>query len=732
MIKTETFPVEGLMCANCAMHTERALKNMEGVENAVCNFASLEAQVTYDPARVTPNEMAEAVEKAGYKLVVLQQQAGAENNVTENIEEMRAQNFLQAKRRTIMAVLLTTVVMIINMFFVESDPRLGYPLWLLATVVVFFAGRQFYINAWKQLQQRTSNMDTLVALSTGIAYLFSVFNLLFPQVLGKDAHLYFDSSCGIITFILIGRLLEARAKANTATSLKKLMGLRPKTTTILREGRQEEIEISKVVCGDLLLVRPGEKIPVDGTVVEGSSYVDESLLSGEPVPVLKEQGSKVFEGTLNQKGSFSFRAEKVGAETMLARIIEMVREAQNSKAPIQNIVDKVAAIFVPTIIALALLSGLLWFFFGNEPGGNLTRALLSTVTVLVIACPCALGLATPTALMVGIGRAAEKGILIKDAESLETAKHIDTIVLDKTGTITEGRPTLSEPLTALTPEQRSVLLSLENRSEHPLAQALTTSLADAEAVEITNFQSLTGRGVSGSHNGTTYFVGSERLLKEQAPHLAAQSEEKTENEALTTIYFFTPNALLATLHIADRVKPTSRTALKELEQMGIEVHLLSGDSEKATAAMAQTLGITHFRGGVLPKDKADYVKQLQNSGHHTAMAGDGINDSAALAQADLSIAMGKGADVAMDIAQMTIIQSDLTRIAEAIRLSRKTTRIIRENLFWAFCYNVTLIPIAAGVLIPICGFALPPMFAAAAMALSSVSVVSNSLRLKWA
>ena len=362
---------------------------------------------------------------------------------------------------------------------------------------------------------------------------------------------------------------------------------------------------------------------------------------------------------------------------------------------------------------------MLWFLFGNEPGGNLTRALLSTVTVLVIACPCALGLATPTALMVGIGRAAEKGILIKDAESLETAKHIDTIAL-------------SEPLTALTPEQRSILLSLENRSEHPLAQALTTSLADAEAVEITNFQSLTGRGVSGSYNGTIYFVGSERLLKEQAPHLAAQSEGKTENEALTTIYFFTPNALLATLHIADRVKPTSRAALKELEQMGIEVHLLSGDSEKATAAMAQTLGITHFRGGVLPKDKADYVKQLQNSGHHTAMAGDGINDSAALAQADLSIAMGKGADVAMDIAQMTIIQSDLTRIAEAIRLSRKTTRIIRENLFWAFCYNVTLIPIAAGVLIPICGFALPPMFAAAAMALSSVSVVSNSLRLKWA
>ena len=732
MIKTETFPVEGLMCANCAMHTERALKNMEGVENAVCNFASLEAQVTYDPARVTPNEMAEAVEKAGYKLIVLQQQAGAENNMTENIEEMRAQNFLQAKRRTIMAVFLTAMVIIINMFFVESDPRLGYPLWLLTTVVVFFAGRQFYINAWKQLQQRTSNMDTLVALSTGIAYLFSVFNLFFPQVLGKDAHLYFDSSCGIITFILIGRLLEARAKANTATSLKKLMGLRPKTTVILREGRQEEIEISRVVSGDLLLVRPGEKIPVDGTVVEGSSYVDESLLSGEPVPVLKEQGSKVFEGTLNQKGSFSFRAEKVGAQTMLARIIEMVRDAQNSKAPIQNIVDKVAAIFVPTIIALALLSGLLWFFFGNEPGGNLTRALLSTVTVLVIACPCALGLATPTAIMVGIGRAAEKGILIKDAESLETAKHIDTIVLDKTGTITEGRPTLSEPLTALTPEQRNILLALENRSEHPLAQALTAPLADAGTVEITNFQSLTGRGVSGEHNGTTYFVGSERLLKEQAPHLVAQSEGKTKEEASTTIYFFTPTTLIATLHIADRVKASSRAALNELEQMGIEIHLLSGDSEKATAAMAQTLGITHFRGGVLPKDKADYVKQLQNSGHHTAMAGDGINDSAALAQADLSIAMGKGADVAMDIAQMTIIQSDLTRIAEAIRLSRKTTRIIRENLFWAFCYNVTLIPIAAGVLIPICGFALPPMFAAAAMALSSVSVVSNSLRLKWA
>lgn len=732
MITTERFPVEGLMCANCAMHTERALKKMEGVENAVCNFASLEAQVTYDPAVVTPQEMAEAVEKAGYKLIVDQQQVESNGQQVESIEEMRALNYQQAKRRTKMAVILTLIVMVINMFFVDKDPRLGYPLWLLATVVVFFSGRQFYISAWKQLRQHTSNMDTLVALSTGISYLFSVFNLLFPQVLGAEAHLYFDSSCGIIMFILIGRLLEARAKANTATSLKKLMGLRPKTTTVLRGGQQEEIEISKVQCGDTLLVHPGEKIPVDGTVADGSSYVDESLLSGEPVPVLKEAGSKVFEGTLNQKGSFSFRAEKVGAQTMLARIIEMVREAQNSKAPIQTTVDKVASIFVPAVICLALLAGLLWFFLGNEPGGNLTRALLSTITVLVIACPCALGLATPTALMVGIGRAAEKGILIKDAESLEIAKHIDTIVLDKTGTVTEGQPTLSAPLTTLTNEQKGILLALENRSEHPLAQAIVGQLTDAKAADITNFQSLTGRGVSGSYKGTTYFAGSGRLLTEQAPDLALQSEGETDTDPSTVIYFFTADTLLATLHVTDRVKPTSVTAIKELGLMDIEVHLLSGDSEKTTAAMARQLDISHFRGGVLPKDKADYVKQLQASGRHTAMVGDGINDSAALAQADLSIAMGKGADVAMDIAQMTIIQSDLTRIAEAIRLSRKTTRVIRENLFWAFFYNVTLIPIAAGVLIPLCGFALPPMFAAAAMALSSVSVVSNSLRLKWA
>ena len=508
------------------------------------------------------------------------------------------------------------------------------------------------------------------------------------------------------------------------------MGLRPQETIRLKaDGTQEIIKIAEVRSGDVLVVRPGEKVPVDGTITAGSSYVDESLLSGEPVPVEKQVGSKVFEGTINQKGSFNFRAESVGNATILARIIALVQEAQNSKAPIRRLVDKVAGVFVPTVMLIALISFFAWLLFDNIPGDSaLTRALLSAVTVLVVACPCALGLATPTALMVGIGRAAEKGILVKDAEALERAKSIDTIVLDKTGTITEGRPDVEAVQGALTAEQMRILVGLEQKSEHPLADAVVRHFADVEAAEVEAFQSKTGMGVEGTYQGQTYRVGNRKWMEELNLVLPA-----TDFSAeYTVIYFADAERVIAVLAIADRIKPTSAAAVKAFRREGLAVHLLTGDSERTAAALAQRLGIETFRGGVLPADKATYVKQLQAAGRRVAMVGDGINDSAALAAADLSIAMGRGSDVAMDVAQMTIIRSDLSQIPAAIRLSRRIVRVIRENLFWAFIYNLCLIPLAAGVLIPTFGLSLSPSLAAAAMALSSVSVVANSLRLRRA
>lgn len=758
-LQTRIFPVTGLMCANCALHTERALRGVDGVSAAACNFATLEAQVTYDPRRVTPQQLASAVEAAGYHLVL-----DAAPQPTD-IAEVRRTEYAKARRRALWAVGLTLPVMVLNIGFATAAPWVGWVLWALATPVVFGAGRQFFVGAWRQLRHRTANMDTLVALSTGISYALSVFNLLLPDVLGAEAHLYFDSSCGIVMFILLGRLLEARAKAQTATSLTSLMGLRPQVTTRLVSDaatpggrRTEEVPIGRVCVGDVLLVKPGSRIPVDGAVTEGQSYVDESLLTGEPLPALKAPGAAVYEGTLNGRGALQMRAAKVGAETTLARIIRTVREAQNSKAPVQRTVDRVAAVFVPCVIGIALLAFGLWMVFGHEAGGNFTRALLSAVTVLVVACPCALGLATPTALMVGIGRAATKGILVKDAESLELACRIRQLVVDKTGTLTEGKPRLraddaavapgdANPspsgLKSLTPHQRAVLLALESRSEHPVAQAIAAALKGEKPDETANFEALVGRGVRGESGGATYFAGNARLMRE----MGIEVNEAGDTAGTTVVYYGARDAagarLLTTLRVADRVKAGTPAALASLAALGIEVHLLSGDSEAATAALARQLGLHHWRGGVLPEQKAAYVRELKakalktkaqktSRGGAVAMAGDGINDSAALAEADVSIAMGGGADVAMDVAQMTIVSSDLRKIPEAVRLSRRTRRVVRQNLFWAFIYNATLLPIAAGALIPLYGFALPPSLAAAAMALSSLSVVTNSLRLRRA
>ena len=575
-----------------------------------------------------------------------------------------------------------------------------------------------------------------MALSTSIAFLFSVFNTFFPDFWynrGLEPHVYYEAAVVIIAFVLTGKLMEERAKGNTSTAIRKLMGLQPKKARVVRDGKELDVPLDQLNIDDLVSVRPGEQIPVDGFLTEGDSYVDESMISGEPIPVEKKIGSHVLAGTINQKGSFIIRAEKVGGETVLARIIRMVQEAQGSKAPVQRIVDKVTGIFVPVVLGLSVLTFFIWMFFGGVD--MLSHAMLSAVSVLVIACPCALGLATPTAVMVGIGKGAEKGILIRDAVSLETAGKIDTVVLDKTGTLTEGKPVVTDIVWANGDDRaKAVFFSLEKLSEHPLADAVVHYFAGVPTLNVERFGSLTGKGIEGTVDGVRYFAGSRRLLDEQGIVVGKElniEAQRLSAEAKSLVWFADSEQALAVAAIADRIKDSSVEAVRELQAAGIDVYMLTGDSRAAAGHIAEKAGIRNFEAEILPQDKAAFVKRLQTLGHKVAMAGDGINDSAALAQADLSIAMGGGSDIAMDVAQMTIISSDLRKIPEAIRLSKQTVRTIRQNLFWAFIYNLVGIPVAAGALYPVSGFLLNPMIAGAAMALSSVSVVANSLRLKY-
>lgn len=610
-------------------------------------------------------------------------------------------------------------------------------MWLLSTPVVFWCGRGFFVNAAKQLRHRTVTMDTLVALSTSIAYLFSLFNMLFPRFWlerGIHPHVYFEAAAVIIAFILLGRLLEERAKGSTTSAIRKLMGLQPKSVVVVdADGVQRTVDIGKVRRGETILVRPGERIPVDGEVLDGGSYVDESMLTGEPVAVRKEAGAQVYAGTMNRNGSFTFRAEKVGSDTMLSQIIRMVQDAQGSKAPVQKLVDRIAAVFVPVIMGIAMLAFLLWIAL--DPADGFTHGLLALVTVLIIACPCALGLATPTAITVGIGKAAGEGILVKDAESLETARKVDMVVLDKTGTVTEGRPVVTDEAWRGNREEAvQVLTGMERLSEHPLAEAVVSRFPDTAPVSIEDFRSVTGKGVSGLYNGVRYFAGNESLLHDNDvfidPELAGLAAEWAR-EARSVVWFAGKGEVIAVLAIADTIKESSVSAVRQLRAAGIKVYMLTGDNESTAREIARQAGIENFRAGVLPDQKACFVAELQQEGYTVAMVGDGINDSAALAQADLGIAMGHGSDIAMDAAKMTIVSSDLTKIPVAIKISSQTVKTIRQNLFWAFIYNIISVPIAAGILYPVNGFLLNPMIAGAAMALSSVSVVANSLRLRW-
>ena len=729
----------GMSCASCAARVEKTLNRQSGVKKAAVNYASATATVEYDPKNCSSETLQQAVQAAGYDLLI-----NRDGNTLEEAEEAHNKKFTTLKLRTVWAVILSLPVVIIGMFFMDM-PYANPIMWALSTPIVFWLGRGFFSSAWKQLRHGSANMDTLVAISTGTAYLFSLFNMLFPDFWlsrGIHPHVYFEAASVIIAFILLGRLLEEKAKGNTSTAIKKLMGLQPKTVTVVGNG-ERIVPIEQIRPGDIILVKPGERIAVDGIVTEGSSYVDESMLSGEPVAVSKQKDAKVFAGTINQKGSFRFRAEKVGTDTLLAKIIHMVQDAQGSKAPVQQLVDKIAGIFVPAIIGIAVLAFIVWMLLDGT--GGFTHGLLAFVTVVIIACPCALGLATPTAIMVGIGKGAERGILIKDAESLEIAKKVNTVVLDKTGTVTEGKPVVSKlvwntPTATPNPSISSkevlpdIFYSLEKLSEHPLADAVVNHLKESASIDdIQDFETITGKGVKGRTQGRTYFAGNLKLLEENRIAISRSLREEATRltaEAQTVIWFADEENVLAIAGITDRIKETSIRAVSELHAAGIEVHMLTGDNEATAREIARKAGIAHYQANVLPQDKAAFVSRLQAEGRKVAMVGDGINDSAALAQADLSIAMGGGSDIAMDVAKMTIISSDLAKIPEALCLSRLTVRTIRQNLFWAFIYNIIGVPIAAGILYPINGFLLNPMIAGAAMAFSSVSVVSNSLLLK--
>ena len=731
-ITKKVYPVMGMHCAACANNVEKIVKKQEGVEDASVNLAAAVLTVDFNSDVVSPEQLKDAVMKIGFDLII------DEDNSMEEQEEAEHSYYEQLQRKTVVAWIFALPVAFMGMFFMDF-PGINWWMLVLSLPVLFYSGHAFYVNAWKQAKHFTSNMDTLVALSTSIAFLFSLFNTLYPRFWyeqGLEPHVYYEAATVIIAFVLVGKLMEEKAKGKTSMAIRKLMGLQPKTARILRDGKEEDILISELKKGDKVSVRPGERVPVDGLIVEGDTFIDESMISGEPIPVEKKLNDKVLAGTINQNGAFVMSAEKVGRETVLAQIIRMVQGAQGSKAPVQRIVDKVTAVFVPTVLAIAILTFIVWMIVGGVD--DFSYAMLSAVSVLVIACPCALGLATPTALMVGIGKGAEAHILIKDAVALEQMRKVDTVVLDKTGTVTEGRPTVTGWLhdAGWVNEHKGILYAAELKSEHPLALAIVEELkkdGNKPAI-IDSFESRTGRGIVVTRGGKTYWAGSHRLLNDfgaKVSDLLKSMVEEYERSGKSLVYFGEESTLLAVIVISDKVKPTSIQAVKQMQAEGKYVVLLTGDGHLTAQNVAGEINANRFIAEALPDDKENVIKELQREGRVVAMVGDGINDSQALARADVSIAMGKGTDIAMDVAMVTLMTSDLLLLPKAFKLSRKTVRLIHQNLFWAFIYNLIGIPIAAGILFPMYGILLNPMIASAAMACSSVSVVLNSLSLNW-
>ena len=762
MIIEKTYPVKGMSCASCSAHVGKALRSVEGVVEVNVNLPMNRATIKFDDAACTAQQLQQSVERMGFELIIDQtddeethifadEEVASEKNSANELNQTtpntsnkkstskkcvvnhnEALKQMQRNAWGALAIAIPLLVLgIIPHLFAGQEVASCF----LAAFSLWKYGRLFYTPAWKLLKHGTSNMDTLVTLSISVSFIYSFCNLFFPQWFishGMQPHLYFDSVGVITAFILLGRMLEARAKHRTTNSIRKLMQLQPKQVVcVFPNGKEVTKHVNDVKTGDVLLARPGDRIAVDGEVITGASNVDESSLSGEPIPVEKNIGDKVMAGTINKNGTLHYRAKKRATDTLLAQIVRMVQEAQGSKVPVQALVDRIAAVFVPTIIGISLITLIAWILLDSANG--LTHGLIAMVSVLVIACPCSLGLATPTAIIVGIGRGASSGILIKDATCLEVAEKINAVVLDKTGTITVGHPEVKAAWFESDSESqwRNILLSLERQSEHPLAEAVCTFLKDEKTCKVENFTALAGNGVSGCIDGCTYYVGSLKWMQEKNIPLTATQHQFANNhthQACSLVALTDGTKILALLALTDEVKSTSATAIKQLKALGIETYMLTGDNAQTAAVVASEVGIDHYVAHTLPADKANFVKQLQAEGKKVAMVGDGINDSAALAVADLSIAMGRGSDIAIDTAMLTLLTSDLLRLPQAIRLSARTVRTIRQNLFWAFFYNVVSVPIAAGVLYPICGFMLSPMIAGAAMALSSVSVVTNSLR----
>jgi len=731
-------PVRGMECASCVQNVEKALLGARGVTKAAANLATEKVRVEYIPSEISLTQIKKIIEEAGYKVLEIPHDQEA-----EDIERIvRQKEYKTLKRKFFIGLVLAVVIFVgssahwfpwvpdfLNSFFV---------LWTLATPVQFWIGWQFYKGAWGAFRHRNADMNTLIAVGTSAAYLYSVVATLFPNLFasaGIEPKVYFDTSVVIIVLILFGRLLEARAKGQTSEAIRKLVGLQPKTARVIRDGKEQDVPVEEVVVGDVVLVRPGEKIPVDGVVKEGKSSVDESMITGESIPVRKKAGDEVIGATINKMGSFKFKATKVGKDTALAQIIKLVQDAQGSKAPIQRLADIIAGYFVPIVISIAIVTFIIWFDFGPQP--VLTFALLNFVAVMIIACPCALGLATPTAVMVGTGKGAEYGILIKGGESLETAHKIDTIVFDKTGTLTKGEPEVTDIVVMNSLSQHALLRyagSAEKASEHPLGEAILSKAGEQriDLIDPVDFKAVEGQGIEAKVDGRSILLGNKKLMKDRGVKLR-DSESRADQlaeEGKTPVYLAVDGQVSGLIAVADTLKENSLQAVGRLKNLGLEIVMLTGDNRKTAEAIASKAGIESVLSEVLPEDKVLEIKRLQSGGKRVAMVGDGINDAPALAQADIGIAIGSGTDVAVEASDITLIKDDLEGVVSAIDLSKKTIKIIKQNLFWAFFYNTAGIPVAAGILYPFFGILLNPILASAAMAFSSVSVVSNSLRLR--